>query len=149
MRCCRGAVGGGPAPAAAPNPPPPESPLGVSLFLSCLSRAFQGFPSLEEMATVASVGLNVALICRLSIFFFRSSNVSLSKRALCLFSPTADRRMTSQLKWDTRPRGWEPAEASRWRAGERQTRAWQIKRKKDGLMASPPEVMLLPSRLIS
>lgn len=67
--------------------PPPESPLGVSLFLSCLSRAFQGFPSLEEMATVASVGLNVALICRLSIFFFRSSNVSLSKTSsLLVFS---------------------------------------------------------------
>lgn len=43
--------------------PPDVSSLPVSLSPSRFSRAFQGSPCLEKMATISYMVLNVAVIC--------------------------------------------------------------------------------------
>lgn len=58
-------LGGAPAPLffCFGSEPPDVSSLPDSLFLSRSSRAVQGFPCLEKMATICYVLLNVAVIC--------------------------------------------------------------------------------------
>lgn len=118
--------------------PPDVSSLPVSLFLSRFSRAFQGFPCLEKMGTICYMVLNVAVICctfsaSVRGFVFNvplkpfNGNHFINNLTIRFFS-TADRRMTSQLKWDTRPRGWESEDSLLWPCHPRvrYVRAWQI-----------------------
>lgn len=123
------ALGGVPAPLFRRfllEPPPPRSVVSPASFI--LPSLFKGF---SRFSLCGENGHNLlyAFKCcrRLSHFsffsprlcccFFLLKSLNMSDFVnnfydpffFLLFFRAADRRMTSQLKWDAGPRGWEPA----------------------------------------